>query len=310
MKDNSLEKILAWMNVIRVKFFAAGIPPVILGFSVAYYVEGLLSPDLFLLTLFGIVTAMIGSYTFNEYFDFKSGVDLVVKDDHVTPFNSGSRVLPSGLLDPEKVFDVGLFASLVTVAIGLYLTWIRGPLVLVLTILGMIAALGYTAPPFAFAYRGIGEAMIGLSYGPFITLGSFLVQTGRVDTVALLAYLVPGFLITAVIWINEFPDYEADKTVGKRNMVVRLGKKKAVLVYPWFFILAYATVIAGVVLRMFPLYTLFSLIMLPIAIQATRNAVKNIDNPQGLVPSMKNTILVFVLTTFLLSLGFIIARWI
>lgn len=176
--------------------------------------------------------------------------------------------------------------------------------------MGMIAALGYTAPPLAFAYRGIGEAMIGLSYGPFITLGSFLVQTGRLDTVALLVSLVPGFLITAVIWINEFPDYEADKTVGKRNMVVRLGKKKAVLVYPWFFILAYATVIAGVVLRMFPLYTLFSLITLPTAIQAIRNAVKNIDNPQGLVPSMKNTILVFVLTTFLLSLGFIIARWI
>ncbi|WP_117354498.1 prenyltransferase [Acidilobus sp. 7A] len=310
MSDGALERVRAWANVIRVKFFAAGIPPVILGFALAYYLEGLFSPLLFALTMLGIIAAMIGSYTFNEYFDFRSGVDLVVDEMHVTPFNSGSRVLPSGLLNPERVFQAGLAAAAATAAVGLYLALARGSLVLLLTAVGLVAALGYTAPPLKFAYRGLGELMIGLSFGPLITLGSYLVQTGRLGVTAVLASLVPGLLITAVIWINEFPDYEADRAVGKRNMVARLGKRRALLVYPWLFALGYAVVVAGVALRLFPVYALLALLTTPMAVRAVANARRNMDSPKGLVPSMSGTIAVFVLSTLLLSLGLAMARWI
>jgi 1,4-dihydroxy-2-naphthoate octaprenyltransferase len=303
-----LERLKVWLAALRVKFFLAGIPPVILGFLVAYYETGVFDVWLFTLTLIGIIAAMAGCYTFNEYYDYRSGVDVVIKPEHVTPFNAGSRVLPSGLLRPRDILLAGSIAWVVMVLIGLYLAMLRGALILVLMILGTIAALGYTTPPMKWAYRGLGELLIGISYGPIITLGSYAVQMGGLGLQPLIASIMPGFLITNVIWINEFPDYEADKACGKKNMVVRLGRERASRIYVALFALAYISVVASVAAGAMPLYCMLSLITIPLAVRASLIALKKHSSPRELVPAMRDTVVIFVASTILLSTGYVLAR--
>ena len=89
----------------------------------------------------------------------------------------------------------------------------------------------YTAPPFRFASRkGMGELLIGLNFGPLMVAGSFLVQTsGDMTHVmnAVLAGIPIGFLVAAIVFVNQFPDHDGDKATGKNNLVVVFGPRKS-----------------------------------------------------------------------------------
>ena len=297
----------AWLEGIRIKFFIAGIPPVILGFALAYYYTKVFDIYLFLLAMIVVSAAMAGCYTFNEYFDYMSGVDVIIPPENVTPFNAGSRVLPSGLISPSKLFRIGVTAWFITIVAGGYLTFLVDPLVGVFVAIGVIAGAGYTMPPLKWAYRGVGEFFIGISYGPLIVLGSYYLIARSITIESIIASLPVGFLITAVILINEFPDYPADKEAGKRNLIVRLGRERGVVLYSLTVIFAYVTVILGVLLNTMPLETLLTLITLPIAIKSIKIAKSNYGKPKELIPAMKNTILIFTLVTFLEAMGYVIA---
>jgi len=125
-------KLDIWIRVIRAKFFLAGIPSVILGTVIAWYQIMTFNLLYFLLALCGVIFAMAGCYTFNEYFDFKSGVDTAVRVKDITPFSGGSRVLPEGLIQPSSVFKAGLVFWMLASLIGIYLTLVRGWVVLLL----------------------------------------------------------------------------------------------------------------------------------------------------------------------------------
>jgi len=116
--------------------------------------------------------------------------------------------------------------------------------------------------------------------------------------------LIPGLLITAVIWINEFPDYYADKRMGKKNLVVRLGKAKASIVYAILLITIYMLLLIGILLQILPFSTLIVLLTLPVAYRNIVTVRKNYNNSQKLIPAMGGTILLFISATFLLALGY------
>lgn len=298
-----------WARVMRVKFFLAGIPSVFLGAALAYYLVGKFDPLYFFLTLIGVVLAMIGCYTFNEYFDFKSGVDVVIRKEDITPFSAGSRVLPEALLAPLLVLKAGITAWIIAFIIASYLALVRGWLVIPFALAGFFTGALYTLPPFKWAYRGLGEFFIGLTYGPLITFGSYYVQALDVPVHAIiLPSLVPGFLITSVIWINEFPDYFADKGVGKRNMVVRLGRKRASRVYAFLISATYVAALLGVLSRLSPITALIVLTTIPVAYKSAVIALRKYDDSQGLIPAMSGTILLFALSTFLLAGGYVLAK--
>ncbi|MEN2974194.1 MAG: prenyltransferase [Candidatus Caldarchaeales archaeon] len=297
-----------WMEVIRTKFFLAGIPPVVLGTSIALQDLGKIDLSHFLLALIGIIFVMIGTYTFNEYYDYRSGVDVIIRKEDVTPFNAGSRVLPSGLLEPISVFKVGIISWIVSTGVAIYFTLIVGPLILIIYGIGLVSGAFYTAPPARWAYRGLGETLIGLNYGPLITFGSYYIQTGRLPLIELLIpSLIPGILITAVIWINEFPDYHADKTVGKNNLVARIGRKRARIVYLFLTLPVYIVLAAGILMNIIPLIGLITLITAPIIIRNIIICVKHYEESQKLKPAMAGTILAFTLTTLLLAASYMLA---
>jgi len=300
-----MAKLKVWIRVVRPKFWLAGIPSIILGAAIAWYCAKTFNLTYFLLTLFGIIFAMVGCYTFNEYFDFRSRVDLVVKSEDVTPFSAGSRVLPEGLVKPSHVLKIGVVCWGFAFIIGVYLAYVRGILILALALAGFLAGAFYTAPPLKWAYRGLGEVFIGLTYGPLITLGSCYVQLPSLPLrLTLLSSLIPGILIAAVIWINQFPDYYADKEVGKRNLVVRIGREKSAKIYGLLLAAPYLLVVLGVLFRFFPVTALLVLGTVPLAYKNIALTRKYYDKPRKLIPALKGTVLLFVLTTLLLSAGF------
>ena len=301
----------AWIEVIRAKFFLAGVPSVFLGASLAWYMHIKFDALYFFLSLFGILLSMVGCYTFNEYFDFKSGVDVIIRQKDVTPFSAGSRILPKHQLNPYSVFKVGIIAWTLASMIGLYLTLVRGWLVMLLSSLGFFTGALYTLPPFKWAYRGLGEVFIGLTYGPLITFGSYYVQAVELPLHLIsLPSLVPGLLITAVIWINEFPDYFADMKAGKRNMVVRLGRRRASKVYTFLILSSYTIPLLGTLLQLLPLTTLVTLVTLPIAYKGISIVKERNEDSKGLIPAMAITIFLFVSSTLLLASAYVLAAWI
>jgi len=297
----------AWVRVVRPKFWLAGIPSIILGTTIAWCYSKTFNLTYFLPTFFGVIFAMVGCYTFNEYFDFKSGVDLAVRSNDITPFNAGSRVLPEGLIKPPHILRVGVVFWVFAFITGVYLTSIRGILILILALTGFLTGAFYTTPPFKWAYRGLGETLIGLTYGPLITFGSCYVQLPNPPLEpTLLSSLIPGVLIAAVIWINQFPDYYADRKAGKRNLVVRIGKEKSVKVYSLLLTTPYLITVLGVLFRFLPATTLPMLGTIPLAYKNIALTKKHYDKPRKLIPALKGTILLFISTTLLLSAGYIL----
>ena len=205
--------------MVRYRFFLyAGLLPYGLGAAWAYAATGDLDAPIFWSGLLGVVLAVIGVEAFNEYFDSRMGTDRVFNPDDLPPMSSG-------------IMWLGIAAFAGALAVGIYLTVRGGWPILAFALLGGMAAIFYVAPPIRWAYRGLGELVIALSYGPWMVLGSVYLYTGAVSWGAFFASLVPGLLIMALAVVNAIPDFHQDRLVGKRNLVVRVGRKRAVWLY-------------------------------------------------------------------------------
>ena len=144
--------------------------------------------------------------------------------------------------------------------------------ILAFALLGGAAAIFYVAPPIRWAYRGLGELVIALSYGPWMVLGSLYLHTARLSWPALAASLVPGCLIMALAVVNAIPDFHQDRLVGKRNLVVRLGRRRAVWLYLALSAAGLLVVPIGVVAGIFPWPCLAALLALPLLVESGRVA--------------------------------------
>jgi 1,4-dihydroxy-2-naphthoate octaprenyltransferase len=180
-------KIMAWVQAFRLKFLPQGVAPVIIGSAIAYRDMGVFFLDLFLITFFGMMLVQFALTMLDDWHDYVRGTDT-------TPISPG-----------EMINVVALF-YVASALIGLYLTHLKGPTVLYIMVAGLFISLSYSLWPFQFAYRGLGELMMLLGYGPTITLGAYYVQAVELTFQAFLAGLVPGMLMWAMIIVNEIPD--------------------------------------------------------------------------------------------------------
>jgi len=281
----------------------ASVIPVALGAVVALFETGLFSLPLFLLTLAGAVLAHAGANMANDYYDTMSGNDDINR--YRSPFNGGAGLIQDGLLTSRQVHAAALTAFAVAAGIGVYLAYVRGPAVLVLALVGGLFAYFYTANPLHLAYYGLGELMVGASFGPLLVVGAYLVQTGTASPVVVLASVPVGFLIAAVLYINQFPDYEADKAVGKRHWVVRLGTRRALPGLSGLLAATYLSVVAAVALGLAPWPTLSALLTIPMSAKALRIAWTHHASPVELRPANALVIGTHLVTGLLLSAGFL-----
>ncbi|MBD3290270.1 1,4-dihydroxy-2-naphthoate octaprenyltransferase [candidate division KSB1 bacterium] len=302
-------KTKIWLQEIRAPFFTGSIIPIVLGTLVAFNQTGDIDWFYFALTLIGGIFLHAGANVSNDYFDHKTSDDDI-NDEFVRPFTGGSRMIQNGLLSPREVITGALVFFFLAAIIGLYLTFKIGPVILLLGVVGAISGFFYTAPPLYFVSRGVGEILIGLNFGVLMTFGAFYVQAQKFSWQPIIASLPVAFLITAILFINEFQDYRADKNVGKNHWVVRLGKEKAVTGYMFIMFLTYLSLVLGVVTDVLPPISLIGLLTLPLAIKSVIVARNFYNDNMKLVPANASTILNHLLTGLLLSVSLVIDKFI
>ncbi len=301
-----MKKLKSYLVAMRVPFFTASIIPVLLGSAIAWVHMGKIYWFYFLLTFVGGVLMHAGANIINDYFDHVSGTDDI-NTEFARPFTGGSRVIQDGLLSPRQVLAEALILYAIASGIGIYLAAMRGWVILALGVIGVISGFFYCAPPFRFAHRGIGEIFIGLNFGILMTLGAYFVQAQSFAWEPFAASLPVAFLIAAVLYINEFQDATADGAVGKKQVVVRLGKKKAVVGYIMVMLAAYVSIGAAVALKVLTPWALLGMVTLPFAAKAIVSARKNYNDSKALIPANAMTILSHLVTGLMLNVAYLIS---
>jgi 1,4-dihydroxy-2-naphthoate octaprenyltransferase len=296
-------KISLWIKATRAPFFQASIIPVLVGTVMAYR-DGHFDLILFILTLVAILGIHVGTNVSNDYFDHLSGNDEI--NLNLTPFSGGSRVIQEGLIAPRTILSVALAGLAVGTVIGIYLSFKRGLALLPIGAAGVFLGYFYTARPIQYGYRGVGELLVGVLLGPLSVMGAYFVQTQRFGIAVFLASIPIGLLVALILYINEFPDYDADRAVNKRHLIVRLGRKRASRGYLLIMAGIYLSVIIPVVLKIFPLIALLILLTLPIGINAIRVAMTHYDDPRKIIPAQAQTIALHLSIGLLLCIGFFI----
>ncbi|HVN44832.1 MAG TPA: prenyltransferase [Steroidobacteraceae bacterium] len=290
-------RLLRVLSLVRYRFFLyAGLLPYLLGAAWAYAIGGSFDAPIFCSGLAGVVLAVIGVEAFNEYFDSRLGTDRVFNPQDAPPV-------------ADWVMWLGVAAFAGAFAVGAYLAVRLGWPILALALLGGMAAIFYAAPPIRWAYRGLGEAVIGLSYGPWMVLGSLYLHTRSLSGSALCASLVPGLLIMALAVVNAIPDFHQDRLVGKRNLVVRLGRARAVRLYVALAGAALAVVVLGVIAGVFPWPCLAALLAVPLLVSSARRAAHTFDSPRQFVPAIRAIVGCYALAVTLFTAGVLTHAW-
>lgn len=192
------------------------------------------------LALAGVALAHLGINLANDYFDHLQGSDWVNR--RRTKYNGGSGMIQAGLVRPGQVAGAAVIALAAAGAIGAWLAAMTGPLVWWLMAAGLVLGVGYSAPPLALMNTGWGELAAGLACGPLVAWGAYHVAGGRQPWLALAAAAPVGLLVSAILVLNEVPDYQADRATGKRNLVVRWGQGAGLALHRGLVLGAYACI--------------------------------------------------------------------
>ena len=208
-----------------------------------------------------------------------------------------------GLITLEGVRNLTIVVFALSVLVGIPLIQKAGMQVLWLGLIGFISGLFYTAPPFRFSSRkGLGELLIGINFGPLMVAGSTLIQTGKLLPEAFLAGIPLGFLIAAVVYINEFPDHDSDKATGKNTLIVVFGPEKARVGYVALVSGAFLSIVFLVLNGTFPSLILITLLASYFGITSIQTLYKYY-NDRLLEPANWGTIIMHSATGLLLFAG-------
>lgn len=284
------------LKVVRLPFLVLTPTSVLLGLAAALHYSTDCSLSLAMLALVGAVTAHMSVNALNEHHDFTSGLDF---NTIRTPFSGGSGALPADPLFARMARVIGVGSLLLTVAIGLYFVSLRGYLLLPLGLLGVIVVLGYS--PILTRHAFLCLVAPGLGFGPLMVLGTFFVLTGSLSATAVTVSLVPFFLVSNLLLLNQFPDVEADRDAGRSNLPILLGPRRSLAVYALFLALAASSILSGIAASALPPSSLVALLVLPAGWFVIRKAYDHFDDVPRMIPALALNVAMTVLTPILLS---------
>jgi len=298
METIHLKNLKLLLGPMRPRFLILTPACVLVGLGTAIWTSGRVSVFYFILTLIGAIATHISVNAFNEYFDFKSGLDLRTQR---TPFSGGTGTLPA---HPE-IAEHTLYAAIITLVIaglvGAFFLYVRGILLLPLGLVGFLIIVAYS--PWVAYHPLISLIAPGLGFGPLMVVGTHFVLTGHYSWIALVGSLVPFFLVNNLLLLNQFPDVDADKTIGRRNLPIVLGKRVSSLIYGMFLLLAYLSIAFGVYFGYLPKASLLGLGTLVIAVPAFIGALRYAEDTKRLIPSMGLNVVINIVTPTLVAVG-------
>ncbi len=293
----------------RPPFLSAALVGCLIGIassSLAVSVDGVLA----LLSIVAAVLLHAGANVLNDAYDDMNGTD-VANTRRIFPFTGGSRFIQNGVLSRAQTLRFGLLLMLLGALLGgvmmAMLEAHAAALLALVGLAGMVIGWGYSAPPLSLNSRGLGEPGIALAFGLLMVTGADLVQRGALDALPLTASVPFALLTTALLYINQFPDREADALAGKHHWVVRLGSQRARWGYLLMVTIAYAWLAGAVWAGLLPPWALLGLLGLPFSLLAARDLLRYALEPERLLPAIPFTILAMLLHGLGLALGLFIA---
>ena len=302
-KISFMTQLFTWMVIMRLPFLSATIVPILVGAAVAKYAGYPVDWGWLGLTVLGGSLLHIGTNTSNDYFDHISGTDALNYNYSNVGLNGGSRSIQMGLITPKGMLTVAIVTFALSAIVGIPLILKAGMSVLWLGLIGFLSGLFYTAPPFRFSSRkGLGELLIGLNFGPLMVAGSTLIQTGQLLPEAFFAGIPIGFLIAAVVYVNEFPDHDSDKATGKNTLIVVFGPEKARAGYVSLVVGAFLSVVLLVLNGTFPSLILITLLASYFGVTSIQTLYKYY-NDRLLQPANWGTITMHSVAGVLLFIG-------
>lgn len=289
------------ISTMRPRFLILALVCVFLGTAAAIWTVGAVNPWYVALAFIGGLAAHGCVNAINDYTDIRSGLDFRTNR---TPFSGGSGTFVE---EPGKIhlaLWTTIITALITTAIGIYFAIVVGWPILLIGVIGLIVIMTYTQwlnkqPFLCLLSPGIG-------FGTLMVLGTFYVLTGLITWAAVITSFIPFFLVSNLLLLNQFPDAEADTTVGRKHYPILIGRKTSAIIYVAFLAATYIALVLGVVLRLTPAWTLLGMLSAVIAIPTARNVLRNAEDIPALLPSMIQNVLLNLVTPVLMGIGFLI----
>ena len=290
-----------WFRVIRVRFLLASVIAVSVGLAINWWQNFSIDPLDSVLIFAGVMSLHASVDLLNDFWDFKRGIDTKTTR---TKMSGGTGVLPEGLLKPKSVYRAGVVFLIIGSLIGGYFVITDGFIIAIILGFAILSIYFYSTK---IVDSGLGEFFVALK-GCMIVLGTYFIQSGTITFESILSGIVVGCLSSLVLFIASFPDHDADKSKGRKTLVIAVGKQKATKVFWVFPIVAYFCIGIGVGINFFPVTTLIVFLGIPLLIKSGLGLRKNFDFIEKLVPYMSSTLLYSRITGALFVLGFLIGR--
>ena len=290
------------LGPLRVDFLWMDAACVLLGWGAAAWGYGQVNLGLVFLSFLGALAAHISVNAFNEYFDFRSGLDQKAGR---TPFSGGSGTLQQQPDLAGWALGVAVTALALTAAIGLFLVYIQGWQLIPIGIIGLFIIVAYT--PWIARHPLLALLVCGFGFGTLMINGTHFALTGGFTRVAFTASMVEFFQGNALLLLNQFPDVDADRDVGRRNLPIVIGRQKSSYVYALLLLAIYVTAVAGVVLGSLPWPALLIFLNLPFAFRAARGAIRNAVDTRKLMPALLDNVILNLSTPALTGIGLLLA---
>ncbi len=288
-----------WLRVIRVRFLLASVIAVSVALALNWWQNSSIGIFEAILTFAGVMALHASVDLLNDFWDFKRGIDTKTVR---TKMSGGTGVLPEGLLKPSAVYRAGIAFLVIGSAIGAYFVITDGIIVAVILGFAILSIYFYSTK---IVDSGLGEFFVAVK-GCMIVIGTFFIQSGEISAESILAGIVVGSLSSLVLFIASFPDHDADKSKGRRTLVIVVGKKRAAKLFWIFPIVSYSAIIVGVATSMFPIFSLITLFSFPLMIKSGMGLYRNYDHIKDLVPYMSSTLMFGRISGALFVIGLLI----
>jgi 1,4-dihydroxy-2-naphthoate octaprenyltransferase len=289
----------SWLRVIRIRFLLASVIAVGNGLAIAYWKNDAIDPVYASLTFVGVIFLHASVDLLNDYWDYKRGIDTSTTR---TKYSGGTGVLPENLLTPRAVYLAGIIFLILGASIGVYFVVIRGIAIALILGFAVVAIYFYST---SIVNAGLAELFVAIK-GTMIVLGTFYIQYPVLDPAALYVGTIVGILSATVLFVNSFPDYNADKSKGRRTLVIIVGKKTASSILPVFIMVSYAMIAGGIFFGFTSIYSLLSFASIPFGIKSILSLRKDPESKENIVQAMATTVTYSRITGFLLALSFFV----
>ena len=292
--------ISAWFRVIRIRFLLASVIAVSVGLAITWWHSSNVTVFDAVLTMAGVLALHASVDLFNDYWDFRRGIDTATKR---TKMSGGSGVLPEGILKPRQVYAGGIIFLAIGTIIGVYFVITDGIIIGIILAFAVVSIYFYSTK---IVNWGLAEVFVSIK-GTLIVIGTYFIQTSQINESVILGGIVVGALSSLVLFITSFPDHDADKAKGRKTLVIGIGKKRASTIIWVFPAIVYGITISTVIAQIFPVACLIIIVTFPLITISYKKLKFGYNDINRLIPIMSSTLVYSRITGALFVVGFLLS---